>query len=195
MKIALVAVTPYWSEITRHARKLLKQIISHAPSILATSIFIGLGMPAFGKLQDVPGENYNFDPSTGLRWLYVVAPYDFLDFYANSGRPGDLVGWRHATADEVNYLLKSNLPSLRSAPALVPGVPNFGREATDYFVPLQVDVNHEIEDLERLLVNELEGPPLGREIYSFKAFTRGNCLVPDARVVSMRLSLLPPLTA
>ncbi len=99
------------------------------------------------SLMGISGQPYSYDSATRLYWLH---PSETLGLSYPAVISGSLYsnGWRYATGQEVNALLRSNLPSLTTAVAAdVNGNPFYGGELSDFYAPPQLDVAGETAKL------------------------------------------------
>ena len=106
------------------------------------------------SLVGISGHPYSYDSATSLYWLH---PSETLGLSYSAVISGNRYsnGWRYATGQEVNALLRSNLPSLTTAVAAdVNGNPFYGGETSGFYAPPQSDVAGEMA----ILISALGGP-------------------------------------
>ena len=84
-----------------------RQKCSRIPLLAILLMLLGFALGhsriAQATLVDVTGENYSFDPTTGLRWLDLTQTAG-LSYDAVVGEIGNTwlsQGWRYANADEM----------------------------------------------------------------------------------------------
>ncbi|WP_156902059.1 PEP-CTERM sorting domain-containing protein [Azohydromonas australica] len=105
-------------------------------------------------LQNVAGQNYNYDKKTQLAWLDITET-TYLSFDDIIGGHGGFIeeGWRFATEPEVTALLKDNLQSFKTSryndPHIYKGA---------YYAPSQRDSNGELRRLVRVLGGPIPQP-------------------------------------
>lgn len=105
-------------------------------------------------LLDIVGQQYSYDSATSLYWLDPSVTLG-LSYPAVTNGSLYAQGWRYATGQEVNALLRSNLPSLTTALAAdVNGNPFYGGATSDFYAPPQLDLAGETTTL----ISALGGP-------------------------------------
>ena len=115
--------------------------------IFASGLLFSSPQPSATPLVDIVGQQYSYDSTTGLRWLDPSVTVG-LSFPTVTNSSLYAEGWRYATGDEVNALLRSNLPSLTTALAAdVHGDPFYGGATTDFYAPPQLDLAGETATL------------------------------------------------
>lgn len=96
----------------------------------------------------IVGQQYSYDSTTGLNWLNPSATAGLSYPAVTSSSTLMLQGWRYATGEELNALLRSNLPSLTTALAAdVSGNPFYGGATSDFYAPPQFDTAGETTNL------------------------------------------------
>ena len=116
-----------------------KDLTRNVVTTLAMLIALSAGyLPAVhATLLDVAGEKFSFDSSSGLEWLDLpeTAGLSYNAVVGGIGNTWLADGWRYANADEVKYLLQSNLPSAITASSSE-GSPQPG----DFYASSQPDI-------------------------------------------------------